>query len=71
MTGPPDDRIPDHLWKAISDGDTREGADRRERARRLLFGLVIVIVAGAGVLWISGALSPPAVLTRPPGLPGT
>jgi hypothetical protein len=54
MTGPPDDRIPDHLWKAISDGDTREGADRRERARRLLFGLVIVIVAGAGVLWISG-----------------
>jgi len=48
-----DDRIPEHLRRALFAEESRDAQETARKARRLLLGLLIVVVGVAGVLWIS------------------
>jgi hypothetical protein len=53
-----DDRIPEHLLHALFSDEAHDAQDTARTARRLLLGLLIVVVGVAGILWISDAPLP-------------
>jgi hypothetical protein len=48
-----DDQIPEHLRRALFAEEAGDAQEPARKMRRLLLGLLIVVVGVAGVLWIS------------------
>jgi hypothetical protein len=51
---PPDERIPEHLWRALSPEEDDVELERTRRDRWLLAGAAVLVAVILGALWISG-----------------